>query len=73
MFNILNGNIKKSNKVDFENMTYEEAIEYCYKYEDKFLSNCGRGGIEEFNGIIYLLESKSISPKELPDYGMDYE
>lgn len=58
---------------EFEKMTAEQAIEYCYKHEDQFLRDCGKGGQRQFDCLIAILESGTISPKELPDYGMDYE
>lgn len=56
-------------------MTKQEAIDYCYKHENQFKSDaysCGDDGNEQFNCLIVCLESGSINPEELADYGMDY-
>ena len=60
----------------FETMTKEEAIRYCYEHENQFKSDCyadGYDGVRQFDCLISILEYNTITPSELPDYGMDYE
>ena len=59
----------------FEKMTKEEALEYCYNHANEFKADmykCGENGERQFDCLIAILESGTIEPKELPDYGMDY-
>ena len=56
----------------FATMTKSEAIQYCYNHEDDFLRDYSKGGQRAFGCLISILENNTISPKELPDYGMDY-
>lgn len=56
-------------------LTKEEAITYCYNHEREFkrdLYDCGEDGEEQFGCLIVCLESGTIKPDELSDYGMDY-
>ena len=56
--------------MDFTNITKSEAIEYCYKYENKFKSEMyaqDEDGVEQFGCLIQILESGTIEPHELPD------
>lgn len=60
---------------DFETMTKEEAIKYCFKHRNEFLADCydyGVEGIRQFDCLVAILESGNIEPKDLPSYGMDY-
>jgi hypothetical protein len=60
----------------FEAMTKEEAVKYCYKHRNQFISDlyaAGEDGNEQFDCLISILESGTIKPSELPDYGMDYK
>jgi len=60
----------------FEKMTKEEAIKYCYKHSNEFKSEMyrsGENGERQFECLISILEDDIIQPKELPDYGMDFE
>lgn len=57
------------------NMNKEEALEYCYKHEKEYKSDlyaCGEDGDEMFACLITILESGTITPDQLKDYGMDY-
>ena len=57
-------------------MIKEEAIEYCYKYKNEFLSDAygaGEDGIEQLECLVSCLESGHIKPSELAEYGMKYE
>lgn len=59
----------------FENMTVEEAIQYCYKYANDYkaeMYECGEDGERAFECLIEILENGTIQPKDLPDYGMNY-
>lgn len=57
----------------FDNMLRGEAINYCYEHKDEYI----RGfysiseGIRQFDCLISILESGTIEPKDLPDYGME--
>lgn len=56
-------------------MTKEEALDYCYKHRDEFISDSfagGDNGVRQFDCLISILEDDVISPSELADYGMDY-
>lgn len=60
----------------FDKMTKEEALDYCYKYENKYkaeMYECGEDGEREFGCLIMILDGDTIQPKDLPDYGMNYE
>lgn len=56
-------------------MTKQEAIDYCYLHENEYKADLyagGEDGNEQFNCLIVCLESGTIKPEELVDYGMDY-
>lgn len=56
-------------------MTKEEAIDYCYKHKNSFLSDmyaCGEDGIEQFECLVSCLESGDIKPDDIANYGMSY-
>lgn len=60
----------------FDSMTKEEAIEYCYKHREQFVSGLyavGDDGTEQFDCLIAIIEGDTIKPSQLPEYGMDYE
>lgn len=57
---------------DYKSMTEAEAVAYCYRHEDQYLKDMGKGGQRQFDCLIELLES-GTSPATLPEYGMDYE
>lgn len=59
-------------KINFENMTKDEALKYCWEYEEEFIKDSGTNGREEFDSMVSLLEDGYIKPVDLPDYGMDY-
>ena len=57
----------------FEKMTVSEAIKYCYDHREEFIRELEIDeGIRQFDCLITILESGTIQPSELPDYGMDY-
>ena len=59
----------------FEEMTKREALEYCYKNENKFKAEMyliDEDGERQFDCLVEILESETIQPKDLPSYGMDY-
>lgn len=61
--------------IDFSKMTKEEAIKYCYRHENQFKADCyasNTNGERAFDCLIAILEYDSITPSELPEYGMDY-
>jgi len=56
-------------------MTKQEAIDYCYKHEKEYIKDSyalGEDGVKQFECLIVCLESGTIKPEELSDYGMDY-
>ena len=56
-------------------MTKKEAIEYCYKHKDVFISDCyknNENGEREFDCLVGIIESGTTLPTDLPDYGMYY-
>ena len=55
-------------------MKVTEALEYCYKYRDEFIRDFDSidEGIEQFDGLIVLLDSGTIKPDEIADYGMEF-
>jgi len=57
-----------------KNMTYEEAINYCYEHEDEYIKGFDsvKEGIRQFDCLISLLEYKTIKVEELPDYGFEF-
>jgi len=55
------------NGKDVSNVSKSEALEYCYKMKKIFVSDCDQ---REFDCLIGILESGTISVSELPDYGM---
>jgi hypothetical protein len=60
----------------FKTMTKEQALEYCYKHENKYKAGAfedGEDGVRQFECLIGILESGTIQPSELPEYGMDFE
>ena len=60
----------------FDSMTQEEAIAYCHKNANKFkaeLYAMDEDGERQFGCLLVLVEDGTVTPAELPDYGMDYE
>jgi hypothetical protein len=59
--------------MDFNNMTVKEAIDYCYKNKDEYIRGFDKisEGIRAFDCLIFILEEGTISPSQLPDYGME--
>lgn len=60
---------------NFKGMTKEEALKYCHKNENKFKADAyeaGENGNRQFDCLIEIIESGTITPAEMPDYGMDY-
>ena len=56
-------------------MTKDEALEYCYKHEKQYKADmylCGENGERQFDCLIELIESDSIKPSEIVDYGIDF-
>ena len=61
---------------DFKNMTRDEALEYCHKHRNKFMSEayaCDEDGKEQYDCLVSIVEDGTIQPSELPDYGMEFE
>lgn len=54
----------------FDTMTVDEAIAYCYKHQKEYDGDVGR---REFDCLIEILESGTIKPCQLSEYGIDYE
>jgi len=62
--------------MDFGIITKEQALEYCYKHENEFKADCysaGEDGCRQFDCLIGIIESGTIKPSELPDYGMEFD
>ena len=59
----------------FTEMTVEEAVSYCYRHQDRFIKDYGSisEGVRCFDCLISVLESGTITPVELPEYGMEYQ
>lgn len=59
---------------NFKEMTIEEAVDYCYEHQDKYVREYDTvsEGMEQFECLIVILESGTIAPEELPVYGMKY-
>lgn len=60
---------------NFLTMTKDEAIKYCYQHEHDYIAemeSCGENGRRQFDCLIEILESGTIQPENLPDYGMDF-
>lgn len=60
----------------FDDMSVEDALAYCYKHEKQYKSDLyasGEDGDELFSCLISIIDEGTISPSELPSYGMDYE
>ena len=55
-------------------MTKEDAIKYCYEHKDEFIKDyeCVSDGIRQFDCLIEIVESGTIPPSEIANYGMDY-
>jgi hypothetical protein len=58
---------------EFKEMTKDEALEYCYKHEDKFVSACNEDGQRQFDCLIEILDSETIKPEQITLYGMNFE
>ena len=72
---LLISNKQVKSTTDFNTMTKDEAIQYCYQHEQQYKSDMygiGEDGVEQFGCLIMILESDTIKPSELPSYGMDY-
>lgn len=57
-------------------MNKNEALEYCYKNRNKFISDAfkmNEDGNRQFDCLVSLIEDGTISPEELKDYGMEYD
>ena len=55
--------------MNFKEMTKSEALEYCYKHENEFKS---KNGVRQFDCLIEILDSGTIEPKQIVDYGMEF-
>lgn len=55
-------------------MNKEEALEYCYDHRDDYIRDFDSidEGIRQFDCLISILESDTITPDQIADYGMDY-
>ncbi len=58
----------------FTNLTKAEALDYCYKHKNEYIKDFDSvsEGIRAFDCLIEILESGTIKPSQLPEYGMDY-
>jgi hypothetical protein len=56
-------------------MNKQEAIDYCYQHENEYkakMYTCGENGQGQFDCLISILESDTILPNEIKDYGMNF-
>ena len=63
-------------KINFELMSKEEALEYCYRHENEFKRDayaCNENGERCFACLIEIINGGTIQPKDLPKYGMNYD
>jgi len=62
-------------KIDFNKITKEEAISYCFLHENDYIRDFDSipEGIRNFDCLMEILKSGTIKPSELPDYGMNFE
>jgi hypothetical protein len=60
--------------INFQTMTLEEAINYCYEHQDQYVREYDTvsEGMRQFECLITILEDGTITPAELPTYGMEY-
>ena len=56
-------------------MNKDEAIAYCYLHRDEYIRDSGSidEGSRGFDCLISILESDTIKPDQLAEYGMKYE
>lgn len=61
--------------IDVTTMSVEEALDYCYKNKEEYIRGFDKisVGVRQFECLIEILESGTIKPKDLPDYGMSEE
>ena len=64
-------NFGKGLVANFQDMSLEEALDYCYEHKAQYLKSSEEGE-EEFNCLVSCLESGHILPSQLPEYGMKY-
>lgn len=59
--------------IDFGEMTIDEALDFCYKHKDAYIRSFDTvsEGIRQFDCLVFILEEGTISPSQLPHYGMD--
>ena len=59
---------------DFASMSIDDAIAYCHANKSQYVADSGDydDGIRQFCCLIAILESGTITPSELPQYGMCY-
>jgi len=56
------------NGVPAEEVSKKDALTYCYEHAEKFIAIDGR---DQFDGLIVILESGTIDPVDMGDYGMN--
>lgn len=61
-------------KTKWDLMTVKEAVKYCYSHKGEYIAgfNDFDEGVDAFCCLLTLLEKGTISPSQLPKYGMDY-
>jgi len=64
----------KKVKIDFEKMTVEEAIDYCYEHQNAYLKTFDNyaEGKRQFECLIEIIDLKVVPPSYLPKYGMNF-
>lgn len=61
------------NGKDPKELTKDEALAYCHEHGNKFIADCYANdddGNEQFSCLVTILESDTIEPREIVDYGM---
>lgn len=55
-------------------MNKQEAVNYCYENRDKFVHSFESidEGVRQFECLVTILESGTITPDEISDYGMEF-
>lgn len=61
--------LKVDNSEYFKILTVPEALQYCYAHEKQYVSETDR---RTFDCLITIVETGTIKPAQLPEYGMDY-
>lgn len=56
----------------FQNMTIDEALDYCYKHKEEYFKGLGSDAQREWECLLGNIEDGVIKTVDLPAYGMDF-